>query len=169
MVVLRSAHGNVKDAEIPPADWSGGQWTDELGLHRRCVLSDIDRLHVIQSADASGTGPFDAVIPLGINGLGRLESLHRLLAFLHHLTIPPDTRMTGQQRLRASRMLRAADGHADGATQKEIAQELLHVTHVDRDSWQESSARYAVMALLRDARKLIASDYRKLLRHRRRT
>lgn len=41
-----------------------------------------------------------AVVPLGLEGFDRLEAVHRLLASLHQRAIPPDTRLTPQQRLR---------------------------------------------------------------------
>ena len=63
-------------------------------------------------------------------------------------------------------MLRASDGRDDGASQQDIARHLLRTGRQDRHSWQESYARYTVMALLRDARTMISGGYRKLLRHR---
>ena len=88
-------------------------------------------------------------------------------AFDNFRVVPPDTRLTLQQRARAQRMLQAFDGSRDGATQQDIAQVIFRTGHVNRDEWQASSARHAVMSLLRDARALIAGGYRKLLRHRR--
>ena len=64
-------------------------------------------------------------------------------------------------------MLRAFDGSRDGATQQEIAQIIFNLRRLSRDEWQASSARHAVMSLLRGARAMIAGGYRKLLRHRR--
>jgi hypothetical protein len=87
---------------------------------------------------------------------------------LHSRAIPPDTRLTPQQRARLRKMLQAIDGHRAGAPQQEIAQILFRIGHLDRDAWQASSARHGVKALLRDARAMIAGGYRKLLRHRRR-
>lgn len=46
------------------------------------------------------------------------------LSALHGRAIPPDTRLTRQQRARLRRMLRAFDGHRAGATQQEIARVL---------------------------------------------
>lgn len=108
-----------------------------------------------------------AIIPLSLDGFDRIEAVQRLLAALHARAIPPDTRLTRQQRARLRRMLRAFDGHRAGATQQEIAQVILHSDPFDRDEWQASSARHSVKALLRDARSMIAGGYRKLLRHRR--
>lgn len=108
-----------------------------------------------------------AIIPLSLDGFDRIEAVQRLLAALHGRAIPPDTRLTRQQRARLRRMLRAFDGYRAGATQQEIAQVILHSGPLDRDEWQASSARHTIKALLRDARSMIAGGYRKLLRHRR--
>jgi hypothetical protein len=81
--------------------------------------------------------------------------------------MPPDTRLTLQQRARLRRMLQSFDGYRDGATQQEIAQVVLRAGAFDRDDWQASSARHAIKSLLRDARAMIAGGYRMLLRHRR--
>lgn len=65
--------------------------------------------------------------------------------------------------------MRAFDGRRMGATQREIAEVLFRIGSLDRDTWQASSARYAVMSLLREARAMIAGGYRRLLRHRHRS
>jgi hypothetical protein len=120
-----------------------------------------------------GTTPRDmpaaAFVPLTIEGFDRIESIGRLLAALHGRAIPPDTRLTSQQRTRLRRMLQCFDGHRDGATQQEIAQIVFRTGPLDRHDWQKSSARHAIKALLRDARAMIAGGYRTLLRHRRQT
>jgi hypothetical protein len=104
---------------------------------------------------------------LGRDGFDRVQSLCRLLATLHGRAIPPDTRLTAQQRLRLRRMLQCFDGYRDGATQREIAQVIFHIARLDRQAWQDASARHAIKTLLRDARAMIAGGYRALLRHRR--
>lgn len=113
------------------------------------------------------TGQAMALVPLGLEGFDRVEAIRRLLTRLHGRSIPPDTRLTRQQRQRQRRMLQAIDGDRAGATQQEIAHVVLHVGRFSREEWQASSARHAVAALLRDARALIAGGYRRLLRHRR--
>lgn len=122
----------------------------------------------------SPDGDFDltsqgAIVPLGPDGFDRIVAIHRLLASLHGRSIPPDTRLTRQQRRRFRNMLQAYDGRRCGATLLEIGQVLFRLGHVSRDEWQVSSHRFAVMALLRDAKALVAGGYRKLLRHRRRS
>jgi len=137
---------------------------DQQGVHAVLDLGNGEQLQVL----ATVTAPATAVIPLGLDGFGRLEALHRLLAAIHRRAIPPDSRITPQQRARVKRMLRAADGARDGATQQDIARIIFRIGDIDRDEWQASSARHAVKSLLRDARALISGGYLRLLRHRHR-
>lgn len=131
--------------------------------HLRFDLGNGQFLQIVHD----GVAPAVAQIPLGVEGLDRLEAIQRLLAALHGRAIPPDTRLTRQRRVRLRRMLRAYDGHHNGATQQEIAEVIFRTGSVGRDDWQASSARHAVKALLRDARAMIAGGYRLLLRRRR--
>lgn len=134
----------------------------------RFALGNGQRLQIIDCT-LEGQVAAVAAIPLGIDGFDRIEAVYRFLSALHGRAIPPDTRLTRQQRARQHRMLRAFDGYRAGATQQEIAQVVFNIDHLDRDDWQASSARHAIKALLRDARAMIAGGYRKLLRHRRRS
>jgi hypothetical protein len=134
---------------------------DAQGVHRLVDLGDGDRLQLLEE----GSAPFAAVIPLDRQGFDRLEALRRLLAAIHRRPIPPDRRLTSKQRARMARMLRAFDGARDGATQQEIACVLLRLDPLDRDAWQDSSARHAIKSLLRDARAMIAGGYLRLLGH----
>lgn len=130
------------------------------------VLFDLgngERLQLVHD----GVAPAAAIIPLGLDGLDRLESIHRFLAALHGRAVPPDTRLTRQQRARLRRMLQAIDGYRAGATRQEIAQVIFRIGPIGRDEWQTSSVRYAVKTLIKDARAMIAGGYLKLLRHRR--
>ncbi|MBB5373999.1 DUF2285 domain-containing protein [Acidocella aromatica] len=164
VVVLTSAPAVfVHASDHPSLSPDGSEENDEQGAHAMVSLGNGERIQVL----TTGSGPVAAVVPLDIEGFDRLEAVHRLLAAIHHRVVPPDTRLTLQQRARAQRMLQAFDGSRDGATQQDIAQVIFRIGHVNRDEWQTSSARHAVMSLLRDARALIAGGYRKLLRHRR--
>ncbi|RWX04949.1 DUF2285 domain-containing protein [Rhizobium leguminosarum] len=131
-------------------------------------LSARDRLHVSMLRNAEHEQPLVAVIPLDLEGFDRLEAVTRLLASLHGRNIPPDTRLTRQQRLRARRMLQAVDGHRDGATHLEIARVLFNLERTRRDEWQSAPERYATMDLIKAGLAMVAGGYRKLLRHRRR-
>lgn len=135
-----------------------------------CQLYDLgsgQHVQLVHTDDGTSGKPLGAIVPLGPDGFDRLESIGRLLAALHGRAVPPDTRLTRQQRSRLRRMLQAFDGYRAGATQQEIAQVIFRVGALDRDEWQASSARHAIKALLRDARAMIAGGYRMLLRHRR--
>lgn len=147
----------------------GFQASDDEGEREpqyRYALGNGQRIQIADYAETESAEV--AVIPLGLDGFDRIEAIRRLLSALHGRAIPPDTRLTRQQRTRLRKMLQAIDGDRDGATQQEIAQVLFNIGHLDRDEWQASSARHGVKALLRDARVMIAGGYRKLLRHRRR-
>jgi len=132
-------------------------------------LGGGQRIQLINLKARPAGEPVVALVPLGLEGFDRMESIGRLLAALHRRAIPPDTRLTRQQRTRLRRMLQSFDGHRDGATQQEIAQIVFRTGPLDRHDWQKSSARHAIKSLLKDARAMIAGGYRTLLRHRRQT
>ncbi|HGL5074802.1 TPA: DUF2285 domain-containing protein [Burkholderia multivorans] len=136
------------------------------------LLYDLGNGQHVQLVHANNTSPdkpLGAFVSLGLDGFDQIESIGRLLAALHRRAIPPDTRLTLQQRARLRRMLQAFDGYRAGTTQQEIAQVIFRLGPLDRDDWQASSARHAIKSLLRDARAMIAGGYRSLLRHRRQT
>jgi hypothetical protein len=138
------------------------------GAHHLHDLGNGQRVHIVRPTDIAGDEQLAALIPLGLDGFDRMEAVARLLASLHGRVVPPDTRLTRQQLARARRMLQASDGAQAGATQQQIAKVILRTGKLTRDEWQAASARHAVMALLRDARAMIAGGYRRLLRRRRR-
>ncbi|WP_338031138.1 DUF2285 domain-containing protein [Chachezhania antarctica] len=138
-----------------------------IGKHLCHRLPDGTYLHLV--APLKHRGRLVAAVPLGPEGLDRMEAIQRLLADQHRRrSIPRDTRLTAQQKARLRRVLQASDAAFDGATQKQIAEVLFRTGHLDRDEWQVSSARFAVSSLLREGRDLISGGYRKLLRHQRR-
>ena len=138
-----------------------------MGEHLRYRLPDGTYLHLV--APSGPRHRLVATIPLGPEGLDRIEAIQRLLANQHRRrSIPRDTRLTAQQKARLRRVLQASDAAFHGATQKQIAEVLFRTGRLDRDEWQVSSARFAVSSLLREGRDLIAGGYRKLLRHQRR-
>lgn len=137
--------------------------------HSLHPLGNGQHLHLVLAEGVSADTPLAALVPLGSEGFDRVEAITRLLAALHGRTVPPDTRLTRQQRARARRMLQAFDGRRDGATQQEIAEVIFRTGKLARDQWQAASARHAVIGLLASAQAMIAGGYRKLLRHRRRS
>ncbi|MCC1493546.1 DUF2285 domain-containing protein [Cognatishimia sp. F0-27] len=135
------------------------------GIHHLLDASGKHRLQILQSdpdADA-----LVAIVPLDQDGFARLDAVFRLLAQLHGRLLPDDKRLTRQKRLRAKRMLQAYDGHMARASQREIAEVVFRLSRVSRDEWQSAPERFAVMALLRDARKMVEGGYCTLLRSRR--
>lgn len=166
VVVLTSAPSAlVRADDSQPSLHGGAEEVDEQGVHAIFQLGNGEQVQLL----TTGSAPVAVVIPLDLEGFDRLQAVHRLLAGLHGRAIPPDTRITPQQRARAKRMLRTFDGVRDGATQLDIAQTLFRTGDLDRDEWQASSARHAIKSLLRDARGMIAGGYRRLLRHHRRS
>jgi hypothetical protein len=138
------------------------------GATFRLDLGNGQHIQIIDDATAHPEARV-ATIPLGIEGFDRIEAVQRFLSALHGRAIPPDTRLTRQQRDRHRRMLRAFDGTRAGATQQEIAEVLFEIGRLTRDQWQASADRHRIKTLLRDARSMIAGGYRKLLRHRRKS
>ncbi|MEO3415017.1 DUF2285 domain-containing protein [Roseovarius sp. CAU 1744] len=134
------------------------------GLHHLLDAGEQRRLQILQSDP--DTNPLVAIVPLDLDGFARLDAIYRLLAQLHGRAIPTDKRLTRQKRQRARRMLRAYDGRMAGASQREIAEVVFRLSQVSRDEWQSAPERFAVMALLRDARKMVDGGYRALLRSR---
>ena len=134
------------------------------GIH---MLLEPGAAHRLQLLLTAPEGVADAaIIPLDPDGFARLEAVYRLLARMYGRKIPPDSRLTHQRLRRAQLMLRAFDGRETGATLREIAQVLYNLPPLSRDEWQSASQRYAVMTLLRDARKMVDGGYRALLRPR---
>lgn len=167
VVILAAAPDELTCGNEGPGLARIAQLFAEQGREARTSLANGDILQLQFANDAPL--PVVAVIPLDLDGFDRLEAVHRLLATLHSRAIPPDTRLTRQQRTRARRMLQAFDGTRDGATQQDIAHVLFRTGRVSRHEWQASAARHAVTGLLRDARAMIAGGYLKLLKHRRRS
>lgn len=133
------------------------------------LLRSLDPgLVVLLDARSAPEDPLAAVIPLGRDGLDRVAALDRLLRHLHGYRVPPDRRMTMQQRRRLKAMLRAVDGQQHQASQREIAEALFGADRLSQDPWQTSPLRDVVRDLLKDGAAMIAGGYRRLLRYRRR-
>ncbi|MDW3224171.1 MAG: DUF2285 domain-containing protein [Paracoccaceae bacterium] len=138
--------------------------SDRDGLHHLNDAGDERRVQILQCEPDSTA--LVAVVPLGHEGFARLDAVYRLLAQLHGRAIPADKRLTRQKRLRAKRMLQAHDGRLAGASQREIAEVVFKLPAISRDEWQSASQRFAVMALLRDAGRMVDGGYLTLLRPR---
>jgi len=142
--------------------------SDNQGSHFLHTLRNGERLQILSVADMTFDNGAVAVIPLGPDGLDRLETVARLLCSLNGRAIPADTRLTRQQRYRARRMLQAVDGRLSGASYREIAAALFGARDLADEPWKTSSRRFATMDLVRGGLAMIAGGYRRLLSHRRR-
>lgn len=125
-------------------------------------------LHLVASASIKPDAPLTAIIPLDRDGLDRLAALDRLLRYLFGYRVPPDQRMTTQQRRRLKTILRVADARQHKASQREIAQVLFGADRVAAEQWQNAPLRDVVRDLIRDGSTMIAGGYLHLLRFRRR-
>ncbi|KND19075.1 hypothetical protein ADZ37_10915 [Pannonibacter phragmitetus] len=138
---------------------------DELHL----LLREIGAgLHLVADPAIRPDDPISVAIALDRDGLDRVAALDRLLRHLAGYRVPPDQRMTAQQRRRLKVMLRAVDARQHRASQREIAQVLFGVERIAEEHWQSSPLRDTVRDLIRDGTAMIAGGYLKLLRFRRR-
>ena len=161
VILLREVPEALSDAALPTILPKGTTIPAQDGLHHLHDGGGDRRLQVLQlDPDATAV----AIVPLDQDGFVRLDAVYRLLAMIHGRAVPADKRLTGQKRLRAKRMLQAHDGRQAGATHRQIAEVIFQMPQVSRDEWQSASERFAVMALLRDARKMVDGGYLGLLR-----
>ncbi|PZV40546.1 hypothetical protein B5V02_00210 [Mesorhizobium kowhaii] len=109
-----------------------------------------------------------ALIPLDSQMLGRVEALVRFWRGYHKRPVPPDTRITIQQRRRLRLMMQAADGRKNGASYREIATAFYGIDRVGTNPWKTSSLRDTVIGLVKGGSAMIGGGYLQLLRHRRR-
>jgi hypothetical protein len=159
---------------IPGLD--GGLLAGELGDAHAAVdgLSVVygrgpKAVRLLLIDDAVPNQPVAALVPLGADGLDRIEAVTRLWRALNKRSVPPDGRLTAQQRRRLRYMLQAADGHMNGASYREIAAAIYGASRVGEAAWKTSALRDSTIDLVKDGAALIAGGYRKLLRRRRRS
>ncbi|WP_434721291.1 DUF2285 domain-containing protein [Mesorhizobium sp. RIZ17] len=113
--------------------------------------------------------PLAALIPLDSQTLGRVEALVRFWRAYHKRPVPPDTRMTTQQRRRLRLMIRTADGRANGASYRDIATAFYGTERITSNPWKTSALRDTVISLVKGGAAMIGGGYLQLLRHRRRS
>lgn len=100
--------------------------------------------------------------------LAAAQRLHRRLNGLPAGPLPRGWRLTAMQRRRFVLMLRALDGHLEGASYREIARVLLdaEAARWPASAWKSSAARSQVIRLVTEATAIMNGGYRKLLRGR---
>lgn len=139
-----------------------------LGFHAFHTTEALTS-HLFILPGAKRDAPLAALIPLDRDSLGRIEALTRFCFSWQRRPVPPDTRLTRQQRRRLRLMLQAVDGHLNGATYREIAKVIYGVARIDDAPWKTSPLRDSTIALVRNGLAMIDGGYRQLLRHRRRS
>jgi hypothetical protein len=140
---------------------------NHLGFHgfneNNKLTSQVVILH-----GANVDGKLSALIPLDNNTLGRIEALTRFYSAQMARAIPPDTRLTIQQRRRLRFMIQAIDGRINAATYREIANAIYGASRIADMPWKTSPLRDSAIALVRDGIAMVGGGYKQLLRHRRR-
>ena len=110
------------------------------------------------------TTPLAALVPLDASALERARSALRVWRFADG-----DPEAGGPARnQRVIAMLRALDGHLDGASYREIAEILYGPDHLAAHPWKTSPSRATVIRLVRTGLELMRGGYRRLLRPRQR-
>lgn len=137
------------------------------GFNAVSVFDDC-MFNVIFTARSKPTDPCAALLPIDDDCLSRIETLTRFWRALHGRTVPPDTRLTSQQRRRIRLMMQAFDGRDNNATYREIAEVIYGASRVATDAWKTSALRDSTIALVKDSKAMVEGEYLQLLKHRRR-
>jgi hypothetical protein len=116
-----------------------------------------------------GTALDGPVVPqadfIGLDGIGpKLLSLRRLRGLARQQNLPRSLFPRDRRAQRWTYLLRALDGLAAGASRRDIAAALFGRTRT-AEEWSAPSdhLRTGVQRIVREARKLVAGGYRKLL------
>ncbi|WP_161138517.1 DNA -binding domain-containing protein [Propylenella binzhouense] len=156
------------DSIVAPAIDAETSHTDSDGGVSLTLGRGLLSIHVLLLPGIAPGQRVIALLPLGTDGLDRIEAIARLWRMAHSLRLLPDARITVQQRRRLRRMLQAVDGHSEGASYRQIAEAIYGQSRVSETPWKTSALRDATIDLVKDGLALIAGDYRSLLKRRRR-
>jgi hypothetical protein len=174
VILVTSPIATASDEE-PPAPSLIAPSAAELRTHSKLVAhrTSDDGEHVLLQSGRdqcqlwlpdpqAGGRPLAAVILLDELTPHRAESLLRFWRLLRDKPLrraehPPDPR-------RAFSLLRALDGHLDGASYHQIAERLFGKVRIAADPWKTSSLRDATIRLVRGGVTLMRGGYRKFLK-----
>ncbi|TBR26374.1 MAG: DUF2285 domain-containing protein [Reyranella sp.] len=134
---------------------------------RRCIVNDVDGPHSLWLKGERAALPMAALVPLDETVILRLAGLVRLKRRLdRHPSgpLPSAWQITARLRKRLLAMIRALDGHLEGASYREVARALYGPEAVERFPWKTSSVRGQTIRLVADAVAMMDGGYRKLLR-----
>ena len=137
----------------------GGEW--------HCFVNDADGPMFLWLKGERPALPMAALVPLDETVLLRLAGLVRLKRRLDRHSagpLPSAWQITTRLRTRLLDMIRALDGHLEGASYRELARALYGPEAVERFPWKTSSIRGQTIRLVADAVAMMDGGYRKLLR-----
>ena len=139
----------------------------QRGGGQHCIVNDADGLHSLWLEGEHPALPMAALVPLDETVLLRLAGLIRLKRRLDRRPagpLPSAWQITARLRKRLLDMIRALDGHLEGASYRELARALYGPEAVERFPWKTSSVRGQTIRLVADAVAMMDGGYRKLLR-----
>ncbi|WP_425069923.1 DUF2285 domain-containing protein [Reyranella sp.] len=139
----------------------------QRGGERHCIVKDAAGSHHLWLKGERPALPMAALVPLDETVLLRLAGLMRLKRRLDRHPagpLPSAWQVTARLRRRLLDMIRALDGHLEGASYREVARALYGAEAVARFPWKTSSVRGQTIRLVADAVAMMDGGYRKLLR-----
>jgi hypothetical protein len=137
----------------------GGEW--------QCIVKDADGPMSLWLKRECPALPMAALVPLDETVLLRLAGLIRLKRRLDRHPagpLPSAWQITARLRSRLLTMIRALDGHLEGASYRQVAMALYGPEAVGRFPWKTSSVRGQTIRLVADAVAMMEGGYRRLLR-----
>ncbi len=139
----------------------------QRGGEGHCLVNDADGPMSLWLKGERPALPMAALVPLDETVLLRLAGLVRLKRRLDRHSagpLPSAWQITTRLRTRLLDMIRALDGHLEGASYRELARALYGPEAVERFPWKTSSIRGQTIRLVADAVAMMDGGYRKLLR-----
>jgi hypothetical protein len=138
---------------------------------RHILLEDAAGPHQLLCLQTDARQRLGVLIPLDADFRVRLDAvrrLHRRLIGLAAGPLPRGWRLTAMQRRRFVLMLRALDGHLEGASYREIARVLLdaEAARWPASAWKSSAARSQIIRLVSEGTAIMNGGYLELLRGR---
>ena len=170
-VLLAPVPKGFDAARVAVLDVEQPQRTHDGPDGRHILLDDVTGPHQLWCFETDPRQRLGVLIPLDADFRLRLpavQRLHRRMIGLSAGPLPRGWRLTAMQRRRFVLMLRALDGHLEGASYREIARVLLdaEAARWPASAWKSSAARSQVIRLVTEGTAIMNGGYRKLLRGR---
>ena len=170
-VLLAPVPKGFDAARVAVLDVEQPQRTHDGPDGRHILLDDVTGPHQLWCFETDPRQRLGVLIPLDADfrlRLAAVQRLHRRMIGLSAGPLPRGWRLTAMQRRRFVLMLRALDGHLEGASYREIACVLLdaEAARWPATAWKSSAARSQVIRLVTEGTAIMNGGYRKLLRGR---